>query len=190
MCKNIIIKDKEICLKWKRQVTKCISKKGSVSGKMLARGSNCGSRVPSPFLTIPSRFDLHSHLLILRKVETTNIAALFTTARIRKQPRCPSKDEWIKKLWYIYTLKYYSTIKRNAFEWVLMRWMNLEPIIQSEVSQREKFCLLTHIWNLETWYWWTYLQSSSADAQREQTCTRVMGRKERVRWMERGSVTT
>ena len=83
---------------------------------MLARGSNCGSRVPSPFLTIPSRFDLHSHLLILRKVETTNIAALFTTARIRKQPRCPSKDEWIKKLWYIYTLKYYSTIKRNAFE--------------------------------------------------------------------------
>ena len=53
-----------------------------------------------------------------------------------KQPRCPSTDEWIKKLWYIYTMDYYSAIKRNTFESVLMRWMNLEPIIQSEVSQR------------------------------------------------------
>ena len=66
------------------------------------------------------------------------IAALFTTARTHKQPRCPSTDEWIKKLWYIYTMDYYSAIKRNAFESVLMRWMNLEPIIQSEVSQKEK----------------------------------------------------
>ena len=55
-----------------------------------------------------------------------------------KQPRCPSTDEWIKKLWYIYTMEYYSVIKRNAFESVLMRWTNLEPIIQSEVSQKEK----------------------------------------------------
>ena len=54
------------------------------------------------------------------------------------QPRCPSKDEWVKKLWYIYTTQYYSAIKRNLFELVLMRWMNLELIIQSEVSQREK----------------------------------------------------
>ena len=56
----------------------------------------------------------------------------------RKQSRCPSSDEWIKKLWYIYTMDYYSAIKRNAFESVLMRWMNLEPIIQGEVSQKEK----------------------------------------------------
>ena len=56
------------------------------------------------------------------------IAALFTIARTWKQPRCPSTDEWIKKLWYIHTMDYYSTIKRNAFESVLMRWMNLEPI--------------------------------------------------------------
>ena len=75
------------------------------------------------------------------------IAALFTVARSGKQPRCPLTDEWIKKLWYIYTVKYYSVIKRNAFELVLMRWINLEPIIQGEVSQKEKdkYCILTHV---------------------------------------------
>ena len=57
------------------------------------------------------------------------IAALFTMARIWKQPRCPSKDEWIKKLCYIYMMIYYPVIKRNAFESVLMRWMNLRPIL-------------------------------------------------------------
>ena len=57
------------------------------------------------------------------------IAALFITARTWKQPRCPSADEWIRKLWYIYTMEYYSAIKKNAFESVLMRWMKLEPII-------------------------------------------------------------
>ena len=65
------------------------------------------------------------------------IAALFTIARTWKQPRCPLTDEWIKNWWYIYTLEYYSVIKRNAFASVLMRWMNLEPITQSEVSQRK-----------------------------------------------------
>ena len=65
------------------------------------------------------------------------IATLFTIARTRKQPRCPSTDEWIKKL-YRYTMEYYLAIKRNVFESVLMRWMNVEPIIQSEVSQKEK----------------------------------------------------
>ena len=64
-------------------------------------------------------------------------AALFTIARTWKQPRCPWADEWIRKLWYIYTMKYYSGIKRIAFESVLMRWMKLEPIIQSEVNQKE-----------------------------------------------------
>ena len=66
------------------------------------------------------------------------IAALFTIAGTWTQPRCPSADEWIRKLWYIHTIEYYSAIKRNAFESVLMRWMNLEPIIQSKVSQKEK----------------------------------------------------
>ena len=59
-------------------------------------------------------------------------------ARTWKQPRYPSADEWIRKLWYIYTMEYYSAIKKNAFESVLMRWMKLEPIIQSEVSQKKK----------------------------------------------------
>ena len=74
------------------------------------------------------------------------IAALFIIARIWKQPRCPSADEWIRKLWYIYTMEYYSTIRKNTFESVLMRWMKLEPIIQSEVSQTEKhkYSILTH----------------------------------------------
>ena len=66
------------------------------------------------------------------------IAALFIIARTWKQPRCPKADEWIRKPWYIYTKEYYSGIKKNAFESVLMRWMKLEPIIQSEVSQRKK----------------------------------------------------
>ena len=57
------------------------------------------------------------------------IAALFTIARTWKQPRGPSTDKWIKKLWYIYTMKYYSAAKRNTFESVLMRWTKLEPII-------------------------------------------------------------
>ena len=75
------------------------------------------------------------------------IAALFITARTWKQPRCPSTDEWIKKLWYTFTMEYYSAIKRNTFESVLIRWMNLEPIIHSEVSQKEKdkYHILMHI---------------------------------------------
>ena len=65
------------------------------------------------------------------------IAALFIIARTWKQPKCPLADEWIRKLWYICIMKYYSAIKKNAFESVLMRWMKLEPIIQNEVSQKE-----------------------------------------------------
>ena len=74
-------------------------------------------------------------------------AALFMIFRTWKQPRYPSTGEWIKKLWYIYTMEYFSPIKRNTFESVLMRWMNLEPIIQSEVCQKEKdkYRILTHI---------------------------------------------
>jgi len=74
------------------------------------------------------------------------IAMLFAIARTQKQPRCPSTDEWIKRLSYIYTMEYYSAIKRNKFESVVVRWMNLEPFIQSEVSQKEKskYCILTH----------------------------------------------
>ena len=83
------------------------------------------------------------------------IAALFIIATTWKQLKCPSAEEWIRKLWYIYTMEYYSAIKKNAFESVLMRWMKLEPIIQSEVSEKEKQhqnSILTYIWNLERWY--------------------------------------
>ena len=76
------------------------------------------------------------------------IAAMFTIARTWKQPRCPLADEWIRKLWYIYTMKCYSAIKRNTFESVLMRQTKLELIIQSEVSQKEKhqYSILMHIY--------------------------------------------
>ena len=78
------------------------------------------------------------------------IAALFTIARTWKQPRCPSADEWVKKPWYIYTMGYYSAIKRNVFESVLMRWLNLEPIIQSEECQKDKdkYHILRHIYGI------------------------------------------
>ena len=77
------------------------------------------------------------------------IAALFTIARTWKQPRCPLTDEWIKKLWYMYTMEYYSAIKRNTLESVLMRWMNLE-LLYSEVSQKEKdkYHVLMHIYEI------------------------------------------
>ena len=78
------------------------------------------------------------------------IAALFTIARAWKPPRCPSTDEWIKKFWYIYTMGYYSAIKRNTFESVLIRWMSLEPIIQTEVSEKEKekYHILMYIYGI------------------------------------------
>ena len=78
------------------------------------------------------------------------IAALFIIARTWKQPRFPSANEWTRKLWYIYTMEYYSVIKKNAFESVLMRWMKLEPIIQSEVSQKAKhqYSILMHIYGI------------------------------------------
>ena len=78
------------------------------------------------------------------------ITALFIIARTWKQPRCPSADEWIRKLWFIHTMEYYLAVKKNTFESVLMRWMKLEPIIQSEVSQKEKhqYSILTHIYGI------------------------------------------
>ena len=78
------------------------------------------------------------------------ITALFIIARTWKQPSFPSADEWIRKLWNIHTVEYYSAIKKNSFESVLMRWLKLEPIIQSEVSQKDKdqYSILTHIYGI------------------------------------------
>ena len=79
------------------------------------------------------------------------IAALFTIAWTLKQPKCPSTDEWIKKMWHIYTMEYYSAMKRNEIELFVVRWMDLETVIQSEVSQKEKNIPYanTYIWNLK-----------------------------------------
>ena len=76
------------------------------------------------------------------------IAALFTIDRTWKQPKCPLTDECIKKMWHIYTMEYYSTIKRNEIELFVVSWMDLESVIQSEVSQKEKnkYRMLTHIY--------------------------------------------
>ena len=81
---------------------------------------------------------------------TVFIVALFTIARTWKQPKCPSTDEWIKKMWHVYTMEYYSAIKRNKIELFVVRWMDLETVIQSEVSQKEKnkYCMLTHIYGI------------------------------------------
>ena len=95
--------------------------------------------------------------MLLRKPELKDmcspvfIAALFTIAWTWKQPRCPSADKQIRNLWYIYTMEYYSGIKKKSFESVLMGQMKLEPIIQSEVSQKEKhqYSILTHIYGIQ-----------------------------------------
>ena len=79
------------------------------------------------------------------------IAAQFTISRTWKQPRYPLADEWIRRLWYICTMEYYSAVKKDTFESVLMRWIKLEPTIQSEVSQKEKhrYSILTHIHGIQ-----------------------------------------
>ena len=81
---------------------------------------------------------------------TMFIATLFTIARTGKQPKCPSTDEWIKKMWHIYKMECYSAIKRNEIELFVVRWMDIESVIQSEVSQKEKnkYRMLTHIYGI------------------------------------------
>ena len=93
----------------------------------------------------------HEKTIIQKESRTTMfIAALFTIARTWKQPKCPSTDEWIKKMWHIYTMEYYSAIKGNKIELSVVRWMDLESVIQSEVSQKEKnkYRMLTHIYGI------------------------------------------
>ena len=94
----------------------------------------------------------HPEKTIIQKETCTTmfIAALFTIARTGKQPKCPSTDEWIKKMWHIYTVEYHSSIERNEIELFVVRWMDLESVIQSEVSQKEKnkYRMLTHIFGI------------------------------------------
>ena len=119
------------------------------------------------------------------------IAALFTIARTRKQPKCPSTEEWIKKMWYIYAMEYYSAIKRNKIGSFVETWMDLETVIQSEVkSEREKQIsyINAYMWNLEKWYRWTYLQSRNRDTDTEQMYG-YQGGKRGVGWIGRLGLT-
>ena len=78
------------------------------------------------------------------------IAALFTIAKTWKQPKCPSTDDWIRKMWYVYTMEYYLAIKKNKIMPFAVTWMELETLILSKVSQKEKdkYCMIGHIWDL------------------------------------------
>ena len=101
---------------------------------------------PTPLLGI------YPEKTIIQKESCTAmfIAALFTIARTWKQPKCPSMDEWIKKMWHIHTMEYYSAIKRNKIELFVVWWMDLDTVIQSEVHQKEKnrYRMLSHIYGI------------------------------------------
>ena len=135
----------------------------------------------------------HSQAYTLRKPKLKKtyiplfIEALFTVARTWKQPSCPLTGEWIKKLWYIYTMEYYSVIKSNIFESVLMRWMNLEPIIQSEVSQNEKvkYHILMHIYRIQKNGTEEFIYRAEMEKQTENSLMDMGRGEERVRCIER-----
>ena len=101
---------------------------------------------PIPLLSI------YPEKTIIQKESCTTLlaAALRTIPRTWKQPKRPSTNDWIKKMWHIYTMEYYSAIKRNELDLFVVRWMDLESVIQSEVSQKEKneYRMLTHIYGI------------------------------------------
>ena len=96
-------------------------------------------KIELPYYPAIPLLDICPEKTIIQKESHTTvfIAALFTITRTWKQPKCPSTDEWIKKMWHIYTMEYYSAIKRNEMELFVVRWMDLESVIKSEVSQRK-----------------------------------------------------
>ena len=109
-------------------------------------------KIELPYDTIIPLLGIHPEKNRIQKESciTMFIAALFTIARTWEQPKRPSTDEWIKKMWHIYTMEYYSAIKRNEIELFVVRWVDLESVIQSEVSQKEKnkYCMLTQIYGI------------------------------------------
>ena len=111
------------------------------------------------------------------------VATLFTIASTWKQLRCPLTDEWIK-LWYVYMMEYYLAVNRNEFESVVVRRINLEPVVQNEVSQKEKnTCINAYICNLEKQYWWIYLQGRNGDADIQNRLVGIVGEGEgRTNW--------
>ena len=109
-------------------------------------------KIELPYDTAIPLLGIDPEKTIIQKESCTTmfIAALFTIARTWKQPKCPLRDEWVKKMWHIYTMEYYSAIKRNEIELFVVRWMDLECVIQSEVNQKEKnkYRMLTHIYGI------------------------------------------
>ena len=106
-------------------------------------------KIELPYDTAIPLLGIYPEKTIIQKDTCTSmfIAALFIIARTWKQPKCPSADEWIKKMWYKYTMEYYSAIKRNEIGSFVETLMDLESVIQSEVSQKEKnkYRILTHV---------------------------------------------
>ena len=105
------------------------------------------------------------------------IAALFTIAKTWKQPKCPLRDEWIKKMWYIYTMEYYSAIKKNEIMSFAATWMDLEIIILSEVRQRKRNIWYHSYIESKIWYKWIYLQSRNRHRHRKQTYSYQRGKR-------------
>ena len=147
--------------------------------------------IKSPYDTAISLLGIYPEETKIGKDECIQlfIAALFTIARTWKQPRCPSTNEWIQKLWYIYTMDYYSAITRNAFESVLKRWMNLQPIIQSQVSQKEKdkYHILTHVYGIKKNGTEEFIYRTAMETVTENRLMDMGRVKERARCMERAT---
>ena len=110
--------------------------------------------------------------------------ALFTIAKTWKQPKCPSADEWIKKMWYIYTMEYYSAIKKNEIMPSAATWMHLEIIILSEVRKKDKYHMISLICGIKKWHKQSYLQKRNRLRHREeQTCGCQEGRQVGEGWI-------
>ena len=109
-------------------------------------------KVEIPYDPATPLLGIYPEKTIIQKVSCSKIfiAVLFTIAMTWKQPKCPSTGEWIKKIWHIYTMEYYSAIKRNLIELFVVRWMDIESVIQGVVSQKEKnkYRMLTHIYGI------------------------------------------
>ena len=120
-------------------------------------------------------------------MHTMFIAALFTIAKSQKQPKCPSTEEWIKKMWYVYTMEYYSAIKKER-NWVIYRDMDRPRDCHTEWSKSEREKQISYInaymWNLEEWYRWTSLQGRNRDTDVENKHRDTKRGKER--WDELG----
>ena len=110
-------------------------------------------KIEQPYDPAISLLGIYPEKTIIQKESRTTmfIAALFTIARTWKQPKCPSTDEWIKKMWHVYTMAYYSDIKRNKIELYVVKWMDVESVIQWSKSEREKQIPYanTYTWNLK-----------------------------------------